>query len=109
METLEEMRVEIRPLFPRDRGKWSGEAAGGGLNGEQVAGAGVAARVAELGHGPGFDLADALPGQVEVLADLFEGAGLASVEAETEAQDLALALVERAEELGDLLGQKGGW
>jgi hypothetical protein len=74
-------------------------AARGGedLDGQEVAGAGVAAGVAQLGHGAGFDLADALAGEVEVLTDLFEGAGLAAVEAEAEAQDLALALVEGAE------------
>src|SRR2546426_5407268 len=47
-----------------------------GSDGEEVAGAGVARRVAQLRHGPGLDLADALPGQVEVLAHLLEGAGL---------------------------------
>ena len=55
-------------------------------------------RVAQLRHGPGLDLADALTGEVEVLAHLFEGAGLAPVEAEAQLQDLALALVERAEQ-----------
>ena len=35
----------------------------------------------ELGHRPSFDLPDALPSQVEALAHLFEGAGLAPVQA----------------------------
>jgi hypothetical protein len=39
-------------------------------------------RVAQLGHGFGLDLADALTGEVEVLTHLLEGAGLASVEPE---------------------------
>ena len=43
-----------------------------------------------------------------MLADLFEGAGLATVEAEAELQDLALAVVERGEEPVDLLGQERG-
>ncbi len=43
-----------------------------------------------------------------MLADLFERAGLAAVEAEAELQDLALALVERREQPGDLLGQQRG-
>ena len=78
------------------------------LDGEEVAGAGVARRVAQLRHGAGLDLADALTGEVEVLADLFEGAGLAPVEAEAQLEDLALTLVERAEQPGDLLGQQRG-
>ena len=62
---------------------------------EEVAGAGVSRRVPQLAHGPGLDLADALTGEIEALAHLFEGAGLTSVESEAELQDLALALVER--------------
>ena len=41
-----------------------------------------------------------------MLADLFEGARLAAVEAEAQLQDLALALVERREQAGDLVGQQ---
>ncbi len=52
-------------------------------------------RVTELRHRPRFDLTDALPGEVEVLADLLEGARLAAVKTESQAQYLALALVER--------------
>jgi len=48
--------------------------------------------VAQLRHGPGLDLADPLPGEVEVLADLFERPRLAAIEAEAETKDLALAL-----------------
>src|SRR3546814_11308880 len=53
-------------------------------------------------------MADALAGEVEVLPDLFEGAGLATVEAEAQLQDLALAVVEGGEEPVDLLGQQRG-
>ena len=67
----------------------------GGSDGEEVPGAGVRGRVAKLGHRPRLDLTDALPGQVEVLADLLERPGLTSVQPEAQAQDLALTLVER--------------
>src|SRR5579859_2698176 len=62
-------------------------------DGEQVVSTRVAARVAQLGDGPGLDLADPLPGEVEVAPDLLEGAGLPAVEAEAETDDLALAVV----------------
>src|SRR5204863_186006 len=61
----------------------------------------------QLRHRPGLDLADALTGEVEVLADLLEGAGLAAVESETQLEDLALAVVERSEQARDLVGQQG--
>src|SRR6185369_3725372 len=77
-------------------------------DGQEVPGAGVARGVTQLRHGPGFDLADPLPGQVEVLPHLFEGAGLAPVQAETQLEDLPLTLVERREQAGDLLGQERG-
>src|SRR5215218_6488802 len=77
------------------------------LDGEQVPGAGVRRRVAQLRHGPRLDLADPLAGEVEVLANLFESAGLAPVEPEAELQDLPLAIVERGQEPVDLLGQEG--
>src|SRR5438445_12720567 len=77
-----------------------------GLDREQVACAGIGARVPQLRHRPRLDLADALTGQVEVLADLFERARLAAVEPEAQRQDLPLALVERCEQLLDLGGQE---
>ena len=43
-----------------------------------------------------------------MLADLFERARLAAVETEAQLQDLALALVERRQQAGDLLGQQRG-
>ena len=42
------------------------------------------AGVAELAEGFGFDLADALAGDVELLAHLFQGAGAAVLDAEAE-------------------------
>src|SRR5258705_1955919 len=79
----------------------------GRLRRQQLAGADVDRRVPELRHGPGLDLADALTGELEALADLLEGPRLAPVEAEAQAQDLALAVVERLEQPVDLLGQQG--
>ena len=49
----------------------------------------------QLRHCTGFDLTDALTGEVEVLANLFECAWLATVKAKAKLQDLTLALVER--------------
>src|SRR6185295_19081382 len=77
-------------------------------DGKKVAGAGVARRMTQLAHRPCFDLADALAGEVEMLANLFERAWLATVETEAQLEDLALALVERRQQAGDLLGEQGG-
>ena len=57
---------------------------------------------------PSLDLADPLAGEVEVLPHLFERPGLAAVEAEPQREDLTLALVERREQLLDLVGQQRG-
>src|SRR5688500_6975361 len=62
-------------------------------------------RVAELGEGLGFDLADALACYSERLADLFERLRLAAVEAEPHAHDLLLALAQLSEHLLDGLVQ----
>ena len=43
-----------------------------------------------------------------MLADLFERPGLAAVEPEAQLEDLALPLVEGAEQAGDLLGEQRG-
>ena len=59
-------------------------------------------------HGPSFDLADALAREIEVFADLFEGARLAAVEAKAQLQDLALTLVEWSKEAVDFVGQQRG-
>src|SRR5690606_23158495 len=50
-----------------------------------------AARMAELAQGLGFDLADALAGDVELLADFFQRVIRVHVDAEAHAQDLGLA------------------
>src|SRR5438309_10027895 len=76
--------------------------------GQQLAGAGVDRRVTQLRHGPHLDLADALPGEVEVLAHLVERAGLAPVEAVAQPEDLALALAQHREQPAHLAGQRGG-
>src|SRR5581483_11520387 len=86
----------------------TGVARTRGSDREQVACARVARRVPQLRHRACLDLADALAGEVEVLAHLFERARLAAVEAEAQLQDLALALVERGQQPGDLLGQQRG-
>ena len=62
----------------------------------------------KLRHRPGLDLADALPGEVEVLADLFERARLSPIEPEAQGEDLALALVQRRQQLLDLGRQQRG-
>src|SRR5207248_9722812 len=93
------------PSWTRKRAKrlarrcyWCGASAGRS-DGEQVACAGVGARVAQLRHRTRLDLADALPRQVEVLADLFERPRLSAVETEAQGENLALALVERRQQL----------
>jgi hypothetical protein len=50
--------------------------------------------VAELAEGAGFDLADALAGEAEALADLFEGVDVTVSEAEAHLENEALAAVE---------------
>src|SRR6266498_112078 len=47
--------------------------------------------VAQFGHGSSLELSDSLWGEVEVLADLFKGAGFAAIEPEAQRQDLAFA------------------
>src|SRR3990172_11250915 len=61
--------------------------------------------VAELPEGFGLDLADALAGDGEVLADLLEGVLAAVGEAEAEAEHLLLARRERVQHLVGLLSQ----
>src|SRR5450830_217128 len=57
----------------------------------------VAVRL-ELGQRLGLDLADALAGDAELLADFLEGARMLALEAETQLDDLALAVRERAQD-----------
>src|SRR4051794_27827101 len=61
--------------------------------------------VAQLAQGLGFDLADALAGDLEVLADLLERVIRLLADAEAHAQDLLLARRERGQDLAGLLGQ----
>src|SRR5260370_15646085 len=65
-----------------------------------------AGRVPELAQRLGLDLADALAGDREVLADLLEGVLAAVGEAEPEAQHLLFARRQRVEHLVRLLAQR---
>jgi hypothetical protein len=58
--------------------------------------------MAQFGHGHGLDLSDSLAGDVKVLADFVEGAGLTTVEPEAQGEDLAFAGLEPCQEFGDL-------
>src|SRR5438309_4713445 len=60
-----------RVRFPSTSAFHARLAAGSSLDGEEVARAGVAGGMAQLRHGARLDLADALAGEVEVLAHLF--------------------------------------
>jgi hypothetical protein len=64
--------------------------------------------VTQLGHGLGLDLSDALMTEVEELTHLVERAGLASVEPKAQTQDLALPLIEWAQQLRGLSNEQGG-
>ena len=57
----------------------------------------------QLAQRLGLDLADTLTGDVELLADLLEGAGTAVLDAEAQAQDLFLTRRQRLEHLDELL------
>src|SRR5688572_3305469 len=61
-----------------------------------------ARRVTQLAEALGFDLADAFAGDLELLADFFQGAGIAIHQAEAEFENLALALGEAAEDILEL-------
>gem|GEM_PF-6825741 len=63
--------------------------------------------MAELAEGFGFDLADALAGDVELLAHLFQGAGAAVLDAEAQLEHLLLPGGEGREDLYQLLLQQG--
>ena len=73
---------------------------------EKIASARVARRVTQLRHRAGFDLTNALTRQVEVFADLFKGAGLATIETEAKLQDLAFTFVERRQQPADLIREQ---
>ena len=63
--------------------------------------------MAQLSEGLGLDLADAFPGDVELLADLLQGAGAAVLNAEAQLQHLLLPGGEGREDLYQLLLQQG--
>src|SRR5207302_6835086 len=63
------------------------------------------ARVAQLAQGLGFDLADALAGDLEVLAHFLERVVALLADAEAHAQDFFFARRERGQHLPRLLGQ----
>ena len=63
----------------------------------------AALRVAQLAQGLGFDLADALAGDLEALADFFEGVLGAVFEAEAHLDDALFARRERAQNLRGVL------
>src|SRR3954452_9767758 len=73
--------TEFDALSAPKRGEWWSD-------GEEVPGAGVGGRVAELAHRAGLDLTDPLPGEVEVLPHLFERPRLAAVQTEAQCEDL---------------------
>ena len=54
--------------------------------------------MAKLAQRKGLNLANALPGQVEPRPDLFEGPGVAPVQAEAETQHLSLPRAQRSEQ-----------
>ena len=56
-----------------------------------------AAGVAQLAQGLGLDLADTLTGDVELLADLLQGAGAAVHDAEAQLQHLLQLLAQQGE------------
>ena len=63
--------------------------------------------MAQLGHGLGLDLADALPGDPVDLADLIEGLGLAIGQTETHGDHAGLTLREGVQHGVELLLQEG--
>ena len=60
----------------------------------------------QLAHGTSFNLADALTSEVEVFANLFEGARFAPIQTETELEDFTLTIIEGCEQTVDLVGQQ---
>src|SRR5450759_3732222 len=65
-----------------------------------------AARVAQLAQRLGLDLADALAGDVELLAHFLESAGPTVFEAEAKLQDATLSTGQRVQHRLDLLLQE---
>jgi hypothetical protein len=74
---------------------------------EEPPGAVGGRRVAKLDRGALLDLADPFPAQMELGADLFEGAGLAAIETEAKLQHQPFSVVELTEEGVELTRQGG--
>src|SRR3569833_1952063 len=87
----------------RRGGAWSGRL----LEVEERAQLLRSARVAQLAQGLGLDLADALAGDVELLADFLEGVVGVHVDAEAHAQHLRLPRGEAGEHVAHGLHQAG--
>src|SRR6187551_1500886 len=75
------------------------------LDAEEARDVGSVRRVSELRHRLRLDLTNALAGEFEDLADLFQRARLATVQPEPQRQDPTFARTEPCEELLDLVRQ----
>ena len=75
------------------------------LDGEKVAGASVARRVAQLTHGACLNLTDALTREVESLADFFKCARFSTIETEAQLQNFALTLIKWRQQATNLFWQ----
>src|ERR1043165_5604282 len=84
-----------RVAGPRDRHRLAAPVA---VLAEETAGPLVGDLGVELGQGLVHDLADTLAADADALGDLLERQGLLALEAEAEAEDLRLALVDRIEQ-----------
>ena len=51
--------------------------------------------MAQLAHGPGFDLTNSFARQIEGFSDLFKCAGFTAIESEAQRQNLTFALIKR--------------
>src|SRR5438552_681457 len=72
------------------------------LPGEEIVSGDAFGEHAQLRHRPGFDLADPLTGELEVLADLFERTGFTVVETESQSDNLPFSSVEAGQQPLDL-------
>src|SRR3954470_2677408 len=100
--TAELLVAGIRKGWVRNAPAPFGREVSAGVGAEPVR----ALALAELRHDLALDLADALAGQPEVLADLVERAGLAVVQAVAQPDDLLLAVVQRREDPAQVVLQQ---
>jgi hypothetical protein len=77
--------------------------AGAGVEFEEALELADAGGMAHFAEGLGFDLADALAGDVELAADFLEGAGIAVAKAEAEFEDAAFAGGKAGEDVAELV------